>query len=262
MSKGHVSACGTSLRPAPVRLCIRRDPGRGHPVLLPPVPWDPREVLEVVDALVLTGGPDVGPYLWAEPHDQTDPPARNAIAGRSPSATAPSTGLAVAGHLPRPTGAQRGPGRDAAPASPRRARPRRPPAVPGRTAPNQVTLKPGSRAASILGERTEGRCHHHQAVDRLGRGMEAVGFAVDGTVEAVEITGRDFALGVQWHPKTPRRRPFVRGVGRGGPVMATTVVNPATAQAVAQIPAPPPRRRTQLSKTPSGRSKSGDGRSG
>jgi gamma-glutamyl-gamma-aminobutyrate hydrolase PuuD len=31
--------------------------------------------------------------------------------------------------------------------------------------------------------------------------MEAVGFATDGTVEAVEVRGQDFALGVQWHPE-------------------------------------------------------------
>ncbi len=30
---------------------------------------------------------------------------------------------------------------------------------------------------------------------------EAVGFADDGTVEAVEIPGPGFALGVQWHPE-------------------------------------------------------------
>jgi putative glutamine amidotransferase len=45
--------------------------------------------------------------------------------------------------------------------------------------------------------------------------MEAVGFAVDGTVEAVEITGRDFALGVQWHPEDAQAddRLFVALVG-------------------------------------------------
>jgi gamma-glutamyl-gamma-aminobutyrate hydrolase PuuD len=38
-------------------------------------------------------------------------------------------------------------------------------------------------------------------VDRLGERIEAVGFADDGTVEAVEIPGPDFAVGVQWHPE-------------------------------------------------------------
>ena len=189
----------------------------GHPVLLPPVPWDPREVLEVVDALVLTGGPDVGPGTYgAEPHDQTDPPRQerdswevalcHGALQQGLPLLAICRGLQVLNvalggtlhqHLPDVLG------HDA----------HRP--VPGRTAPNQVTLKPGSRAASILGERTEGRCHHHQAVDRLGRGMEAGGFAVDGTVEAVEITGRDFALGVQWHPEDAQAddRLFVALVG-------------------------------------------------
>jgi putative glutamine amidotransferase len=53
----------------------------------------------------------------------------------------------------------------------------------------------------VLGAETVGSCHHHQAVDKLGRGVQAVGFADDGTVEAVEVQGSDFSLGVQWHPE-------------------------------------------------------------
>jgi putative glutamine amidotransferase len=72
---------------------------------------------------------------------------------------------------------------------------------PGQLQSNPVTLQPGSTVASILGRESEGLCHHHQAIDRLGTGLEPVGFAADGTVEAVEAEGKGFALGVQWHPE-------------------------------------------------------------
>ncbi|HQX55306.1 MAG TPA: gamma-glutamyl-gamma-aminobutyrate hydrolase family protein [Pyrinomonadaceae bacterium] len=44
--------------------------------------------------------------------------------------------------------------------------------------------------------------HHHQAIGRIGDGLEAVAFAPDGIVESVQDTrsGR-FVLGVQWHPE-------------------------------------------------------------
>lgn len=49
------------------------------------------------------------------------------------------------------------------------------------------------------------RCtsHHHQGVDRLGRGLTAVAASGDGLVEAVELEdpGDQWVLGVQWHPE-------------------------------------------------------------
>jgi putative glutamine amidotransferase len=42
---------------------------------------------------------------------------------------------------------------------------------------------------------------HHQAVDQLGGGLQAVAWAEDGTVEAVEAVGVRRVLGVQWHPE-------------------------------------------------------------
>jgi putative glutamine amidotransferase len=74
-------------------------------------------------------------------------------------------------------------------------------AVLGQMTPNRVALEPGSAVGSVLGAETEGRCHHHQGVDRLADGLRAVGFAGDGTVEAVEVAGAGFAIGVQWHPE-------------------------------------------------------------
>ncbi len=42
---------------------------------------------------------------------------------------------------------------------------------------------------------------HHQAVHRLGRGLHVTATAHDGLVEAVEVPGRRFAVGIQWHPE-------------------------------------------------------------
>jgi len=61
-----------------------------------------------------------------------------------------------------------------------------------------ITVGPGSRLAGVLGERAVVNSYHHQAVDRLGTGVEAVAWADDGIVEAIELPAHAFALGVQW----------------------------------------------------------------
>ena len=42
---------------------------------------------------------------------------------------------------------------------------------------------------------------HHQAIEELGKGLEAVATAPDGVVEAVASVGDWPALAVQWHPE-------------------------------------------------------------
>jgi gamma-glutamyl-gamma-aminobutyrate hydrolase PuuD len=88
---------------------------------------------------------------------------------------------------------------------------------------NAVVLVADSLTGSILGTSTQGRCHHHQAIDRLGDGLRAVGFATDGTVEALEAEGKSFAVGVQWHPEDDPRddrlfRALVDAAARRRPV--------------------------------------------
>ncbi|OKJ96929.1 glutamine amidotransferase [Streptomyces sp. CB03234] len=60
---------------------------------------------------------------------------------------------------------------------------------------------PGTLYASLVGEATSVPTYHHQSVDRLGEGLTPCAYAEDGTVEAVELTGTRWALGVQWHPE-------------------------------------------------------------
>jgi len=81
-------------------------------------------------------------------------------------------------------------------------------AEPSEQATHRVELLAGSRVAAVLGlERLKVNSFHHQAVRRLGAGLEAVGWAPDGVVEAVEHPGRDFVLGVQWHAECLVDRP-------------------------------------------------------
>ena len=66
---------------------------------------------------------------------------------------------------------------------------------------HDVAVDHGSRVAEATG-RTLLRCasHHHQAVDRLGDGLQVVGRSEDGVIEAVE--GDDgWLVAVQWHPE-------------------------------------------------------------
>lgn len=44
-------------------------------------------------------------------------------------------------------------------------------------------------------------CYHHQAIDKIGAGLEVLGRGPDGTIEAVGIESTGWARGVQWHPE-------------------------------------------------------------
>ena len=65
-----------------------------------------------------------------------------------------------------------------------------------------VSLVPGSRVAEAMGT-LEPSVHsfHHQAVDTLGSGLSVTATADDGTIEAVELEGAAWVVGVQWHPE-------------------------------------------------------------
>ncbi|MEU5698426.1 gamma-glutamyl-gamma-aminobutyrate hydrolase family protein [Streptomyces aurantiacus] len=60
---------------------------------------------------------------------------------------------------------------------------------------------PGSLYAGLIGEEVSVPTYHHQAVERLGAGLVPSAYAGDGTVEAVELPGPGWVLGVQWHPE-------------------------------------------------------------
>ncbi len=65
-----------------------------------------------------------------------------------------------------------------------------------------VDLRTGTRLRMAVGaERIRVNSSHHQAVDRLGRGLVVSGTAPDRVVEGIERPDRRFLVGVQWHPE-------------------------------------------------------------
>ena len=162
----------------------------------------PDELLDRVDALLLTGGSDIDPATYgAAPHPQTAgvcPPRDRfelALARRALERDMPVLGICrgmqmlnvAAGGTLRQHLHDGGRHRS----------------TPGTFGDHEVELEPGSLAArATCADRTLVKSHHHQAVDRLGEGLAASGRSTDdGLVEAVEAPARRFALGVLWHPE-------------------------------------------------------------
>jgi putative glutamine amidotransferase len=74
--------------------------------------------------------------------------------------------------------------------------------TPGVFGDHEVRLEPGSLAARAVGaERSLVKSHHHQGLAELGDGLVATGWSDDGLIEAVELPGEPFVLGVLWHPE-------------------------------------------------------------
>jgi len=178
----------------------------GVPVLLPPRP-EAADAVERLDALVLAGGPDLDPGHYGaerDPHTGAPRPERDA-AEYAALERALEVGIPVLGvcrgiqvlntalggtlrqHLPDALGHT---GHNPAP---------------GVFGTVEVALEPGTRVHDALGDRVQVQCHHHQGLDRLGDGLVVTGLAGDRTIEAVELTGREFVVGVQWHPEQDAR---------------------------------------------------------
>ncbi len=64
-----------------------------------------------------------------------------------------------------------------------------------------VALGEGSDRLGIDDSQVTISCYHHQAVDRLGEGLQVVARAEDGTVEALLVDSPGWAVAVQWHPE-------------------------------------------------------------
>jgi gamma-glutamyl-gamma-aminobutyrate hydrolase PuuD len=176
----------------------------GTPVILPPVPLDcvPR-LVESLDGIMFACGPDLDPRLYgATPHEETSPPDRRrdtfelalmraAIDAERPflavcrglQALNVVRGGTLIQHLPEALGHDRH-----AP-------------DPVKMAVHDVQLSAGSRIGQMLGGHASVPTRHHQGVQRLGSGLLAVAWADDQVVEAVELQGHPFGLGVQWHPE-------------------------------------------------------------
>jgi gamma-glutamyl-gamma-aminobutyrate hydrolase PuuD len=171
----------------------------GLPVLVPPMaPESLAALLERLDGVVLPGGADVDPAEYGEaphPKTETNPELDRlelAVARWAIDSDLPTLGIcrgqqllnvALGGTLIQHLDDHRQPG--------------------DRTALTQpLTLTRGSRLAEIFGAtRIEANTMHHQAVKVLGRGLRAVAWAADGTIEGIESDEHPWLLMVQFHPE-------------------------------------------------------------
>ncbi len=67
---------------------------------------------------------------------------------------------------------------------------------------HQVRFEAGCKLAGVFGETTFSvNSLHHQGVKEIAPGLQAVGFAPDGLIEALENPDRQWVVSVQWHPE-------------------------------------------------------------
>ncbi|MDP9486699.1 MAG: gamma-glutamyl-gamma-aminobutyrate hydrolase family protein [Actinomycetota bacterium] len=191
----------------------------GRPVLLIPDPEDaedPEGVLDVIDALIVTGGAgDVNPALYGEePHPETGPVqeerdayelalVRAAVERRMPvlgvcrgmQILNVVYGGGIEQHIPDVVGHEE-----------HRH-------TPGTFADHEVDLEPGSLAARAVGaERAPVKSHHHQGVKEVGAGLAVTARADDETVEAIEDPSCPFVLGVLWHPEEDEKSQLIKAL--------------------------------------------------
>ena len=176
----------------------------GTPVILPPVPASSVPVLIAgINGLVLSGGRDVDPSLYDEAsHEQTDIPdhrrdrfelilTRAAIEadlpflaiGRGMHILNVARGGTLTQHLPDRLGNES----------------HKPDPV--KMTIHDVQISAASKLGRVLGATAQVPAAHHQAIDRIGSGLLTVAWTPDQVVEAVEMQGHKFGIGVQWHPE-------------------------------------------------------------
>jgi gamma-glutamyl-gamma-aminobutyrate hydrolase PuuD len=167
--------------------------------------------LDTLDALVLSGGPDVDPNRYGRPAHPSTRPASNArdeyeiclaraAFERNIPTLAICRGLQIANvafggtlhqHVPDIAG-------DIAHALPENSTDCR-----GLISEHVVDTVPGSRLSLVVGPSVVTGSRHHQAVDGVADRLRVVARTRDGIIEALELPDpRRFWLGVQWHPES------------------------------------------------------------
>lgn len=67
---------------------------------------------------------------------------------------------------------------------------------------HRIDITPGSLLHKLVGAGAiEVNSHHNEAVRKVEGGVVVTGTSPDGVIEAIEMPGKRFALGVQWHPE-------------------------------------------------------------
>jgi putative glutamine amidotransferase len=173
----------------------------GVPVVLPPLgPGALSTLLERLDGVCLSGGPDLDPTAYgARAHEQLGPtePALDRfeleLARAADAAGMPLLGICRGAQA---LNVARGGTLHQHVEGHRQAELATQPV-------HAVRIAPRSRAARVLGARaTQVNSFHHQACDELGEHLVATAWAPDGTIEAIEDRRHPFLLGVQWHAET------------------------------------------------------------
>jgi gamma-glutamyl-gamma-aminobutyrate hydrolase PuuD len=176
----------------------------GRALVVPPSNEAVDETLDVLDAIVFSGGIDVDPGRYgADRHPATDPAQERRDAGelalleRALERDLPTLAICrgfqllnvlrggdLIQHLPEQVGHEGH--RETL----------------GIFSEHPVEVKEGTRLASIIGARHEGvKSSHHQGVGRLGEGLVETAWAEDGSLEGLEDPSKSFAVGVLWHPE-------------------------------------------------------------
>jgi putative glutamine amidotransferase len=175
----------------------------GRPLVVPPSEDGIEETLGVLDGIVFSGGSDLHPELYdADPHpettdvreerDRAELALLSAALERDMPVLAVCRGSQVLNvarggdlvqHLPEIVGHERHKHK------------------PGEFSDHEVRLDVETRVGGLLGERAPVKSHPHQGFGRIGEGLRQVGWADDGTVEALEDPAKRFVVGVLWHPE-------------------------------------------------------------
>jgi len=179
----------------------------GTPYIVPMVYEESviREQIEMVDAVIMSGGHDVNPLLYGEEPSQK-------LGGILPKRdTFDATVIKIAIELQKPIlGICRGHqiinvvnggtlyqdlslingcnikhNQGALPSE----------------ATHTAEIVKGTKLNEILGEKVFTNSFHHLAVKDLAPGFIASAIAKDGVIEAIEKVGEEFVMGIQWHPE-------------------------------------------------------------
>jgi len=76
-----------------------------------------------------------------------------------------------------------------------------------------IQVQKNSSLSRILGGTSvETNSLHHQGIHQPAPRLTPVAWAPDGIIEAVELTGHPFGLGVQWHPENLQAYPEMRAL--------------------------------------------------
>jgi len=184
------------------------------PWVIPLVPHDPdtlREIFDRLDGVFVTGGVDVDPSRYGEPKSPlcgTTDPDRDAVEiallhhalARDLPVFAVCRGIqilnvACGGTLYQDVTAQ-------VPAALKHDYFPTPEQPSRKFLAHDVTVKPGSRLAHILGDAVVPvNSMHHQAIKDLAPNLAPTAYAADGIIEGVEAADGRYLIGVQWHPE-------------------------------------------------------------